>query len=70
MQMFSLSLNSPLSLQKTRREKLLPESSDLPAMRHISSQSLLDGARELVIQHEGSDYYLRLTRNDKLILTK
>lgn len=38
--------------------------------RHVSSQTLLDGARELVIQHQGSEYHLRLTRNDKLILTK
>ena len=41
-----------------------------PAARRISSQSLLDGGRELVIQHQGSEYHLRLTRNDKLILTK
>lgn len=38
--------------------------------RHVTSQHLLDGARELVIQHHGSEYHLRLTRNDKLILTK
>lgn len=38
--------------------------------RKISSQLLLEGARELVIQHQGSEYHLRLTRNDKLILTK
>jgi len=38
--------------------------------RHVSSQSLLGGSRELVIQHQGSAYHLRLTRNDKLILTK
>ncbi|MEP6896951.1 MAG: hemin uptake protein HemP [Rhodanobacter sp.] len=38
--------------------------------RHITSQTLLDGARELVIQHQGGEYRLRLTRNDKLILTK
>lgn len=36
----------------------------------ISSQSLLDGGKELVIQHQGQEYHLRLTRNDKLILTK
>ena len=41
-----------------------------PAVRRVSSQSLLDGGRELVIQHQGSEYHLRLTRNDKLILTK
>jgi len=40
------------------------------AVRRISSQSLLEGGRELVIQHQGSEYHLRLTRNDKLILTK
>jgi hemin uptake protein HemP len=36
----------------------------------ISSHTLLDGGRELVIQHQGGEYHLRLTRNDKLILTK
>jgi hemin uptake protein HemP len=40
------------------------------AVRRISSQSLLNGERELVIQHQGNEYHLRLTRNDKLILTK
>ncbi len=38
--------------------------------RRIASQALLEGARELVIEHQGSEYHLRLTRNDKLILTK
>jgi hemin uptake protein HemP len=38
--------------------------------RHITSQSLLEGGREVVIQHQGGEYHLRLTRNDKLILTK
>jgi len=40
------------------------------ATRRVSSQSLLKGERELVIQHQGNEYHLRLTRNDKLILTK
>ena len=40
-----------------------------PAAR-ISSRRLLAGARELVIEHAGQEYHLRLTRNDKLILTK
>ncbi|RDS83018.1 hemin uptake protein HemP [Dyella monticola] len=39
-------------------------------IRRISSQRLLAGERELVIQHMGSEYHLRLTRNGKLILTK
>ncbi|MET0331755.1 MAG: hemin uptake protein HemP [Dyella sp.] len=39
-------------------------------IKRIDSQSLLDGTRELVIEHQGAEYHLRLTRNDKLILTK
>lgn len=39
-------------------------------VRRISSHRLLAGERELVIQHMGSEYHLRLTRNGKLILTK
>ncbi len=41
-----------------------------PSVRRISSQRLLEGERELVIQHMDSEYHLRLTRNGKLILTK
>ncbi len=65
-----LSLNHApqLPLRSLRRAPttLMP----VAAPRHITSQTLLDGARELVIQHQGGEYHLRLTRNDKLILTK
>ncbi len=40
------------------------------AAARITSRRLLAGARELVIEHAGQEYHLRLTRNDKLILTK
>jgi hemin uptake protein HemP len=36
----------------------------------ILSDNLLRGAREVIILHGGEAYRLRLTRNDKLILTK
>ena len=36
----------------------------------VESQTLLNGARELLIRHGGELYRLRHTRNDKLILTK
>ena len=36
----------------------------------ISSTDLLGGQDEVMIQHNGSIYRLRLTRQDKLILTK
>jgi hemin uptake protein HemP len=38
--------------------------------QHIDSRRLMSGASELVIEHAGQKYRLRLTRNDKLILTK
>ena len=43
---------------------------DAPTVRSVDSDALLRGARELVIRHQGGEYHLRLTRNDKLILTK
>lgn len=39
-------------------------------LNRIDSERLLSGGRELVIEHAGQEYRLRLTRNDKLILTK
>jgi hemin uptake protein HemP len=41
-----------------------------PSEPRIDSHRLLAGGRELVIDHSGQVYRLRLTRNDKLILTK
>ena len=38
--------------------------------RQLDSRSLLGAARELRIRHNGAVYTLRLTRQDKLILTK
>jgi len=38
--------------------------------RAVPSEQLLKGTRELVILHDGCEYVLRLTRQNKLILTK
>lgn len=38
--------------------------------RRLPLEALLGGAREVIIQHRGEDYRLRLTSNDKLLLTK
>jgi hemin uptake protein HemP len=37
--------------------------------RRITSRDLLAGARELLIEHDGRHYVLRITQNGKLILT-
>ncbi|MGY6709392.1 MAG: hemin uptake protein HemP [Rhizobiaceae bacterium] len=36
----------------------------------IDSQALFKGATEIVIDHEGAKYRLRITRQGKLILNK
>ena len=38
--------------------------------QRIDSRALLQGERELIIQHGNQEYRLRHTQNDKLILTK
>lgn len=36
----------------------------------VLSELLFKGAREMTIEHDGSLYSLRITKNNKLILTK
>jgi hemin uptake protein HemP len=36
----------------------------------IPADLLFQGAQEILIRHKGDLYHLRITRNDKLILTK
>ena len=52
------------------RDKVVPLRATPAVARRIESTRLLDVSRELVIEHQGNEYHLRLTRNDKLILTK
>lgn len=42
-------------------------STELPVIR---SRDLLRGVNLILIEHGGDRYYLRMTRNNKLILTK
>lgn len=41
-----------------------------PHRQRVDSRELLQGERELIIQHGDQEYRLRHTQNDKLILTK
>lgn len=38
--------------------------------RRLTSEQLFAGADLVVIEHQGADYQLRITRQGKLILTK
>ncbi|MDF4002499.1 hemin uptake protein HemP [Luteibacter sp. PPL552] len=64
-------VTTPARSEAHGRDKVVPlRPAATVAARRIQSQRLLDGSRELVIEHQGAEYHLRLTRNDKLILTK
>lgn len=52
-----------------RTPRAAAEQAPAPRPRH-RSEALLAGAREVVIEHRGQDYLLRLTSSGKLILTK
>ncbi len=41
-----------------------------PSKRRIASAVLLGAAREVIIEHAGEEYQLRVTKNGKLLLTK
>lgn len=47
-----------------------PASPSVSQERVISSEELLLGDQEIIIDHQGERYRLRLTRNGKLILQK
>ena len=70
--MFTTELQSPtLNLdQNTHPSSQLESQASRESRVRIDSQHLFQGGRELFIAHAGQEYRLRLTRNDKLILTK
>ena len=39
-------------------------------LKRLDSKILFDGKRELIIVHQCDEYRLRITRQEKLILTK
>jgi hemin uptake protein HemP len=45
------------------------QTSDM-AKRVISSEELFNGQQEIIILHAGEEYRLRITSNNRLILTK
>jgi hemin uptake protein HemP len=47
-----------------------PTADNAAGQRIVSSETLLAGRRELIIQHGAEQYRLRLTASNKLILVK
>lgn len=64
---------NPLNIDQNMNAKTGDELHALFAqlpIKLISSESLFSMGKEILIQHRGEQYHLRVTRNDKLILTK
>ena len=64
-------------ISDTRVPATPPTNDDLPvhpgtsaiALRRLTSATLLQGDRQVVIEHAGREYLLRVTAQGKLILT-
>jgi hemin uptake protein HemP len=41
-----------------------------PQRKRITTTDLMQGAREIIVLHQGEEYLLRITKTGKLILTK
>ncbi|MBB5208805.1 hemin uptake protein HemP [Chiayiivirga flava] len=48
----------------------VPRAMTTASRQRVDSRELLQGEREVIIQHGDQEYRLRHTQNDKLILTK
>ena len=69
--MFEHNLATPVTSSGSTHSSVGGERRARPAgPQRVGSAQLLAGGNELVIEHAGQEYRLRLTRNDKLILTK
>jgi hemin uptake protein HemP len=56
--------------EKATGEARLVKASAAAGLRRVSAQELMGSHRELIIEHDGQTYRLRITSNGKLILTK
>ena len=54
----------------TTDRKQAPAPKESAAPRVLRAEDLFQGEKTLVIEHQGTRYVLRTTRNGKLILTK
>jgi hemin uptake protein HemP len=64
-------MNPPIALLPQDDQRVVAATASAStSIEILSSQALLKGRREMLIQHGDRTYRLRHTSNDKLILTK
>jgi hemin uptake protein HemP len=64
-----------VQVERTKRDQMAADARLHPAtadgvMPEIAAETILLGRREIVLLHNGLRYRLRITSNNKLILTK
>jgi hemin uptake protein HemP len=52
------------------REETIDPPPGTEGRRRLAIKDILQGAREVIIEHDGAEYRLRITARGKLILTK
>jgi hemin uptake protein HemP len=60
----------PSTQGKSAGERVPTDSPRGDSLRRVPLSQILGSDREIVIEFNGADYRLRITRNQKLILTK
>jgi len=53
-----------------RQSVVIVEQESVPERRRVSSSELFGAQNEILIEHNNDEYRLRITSNNKLILTK
>ena len=59
-----------MSIDHSMHSKVTHLASPERFTNRLDIKDLLHDRKELIIVHDGQDYHLRITRNNKLILTK
>lgn len=60
----------PINMASTAVDVPRPSTPARQSLPRLRSEELFRQGHELIIEHQGQEYRLRLTRNDKLILNK
>lgn len=59
-----------VSMPDRERRDLEERSKIQPSLKRISTSELMAGEREIILDHDGKEYRLRVTALGKLILTR
>lgn len=65
-------MDKQISIKRNQQHSLTTMALDAikPVLPRIDSSSLFNDVREIIIDHMGQEYHLRVTNQGKLLLTK